>query len=281
MGHNEQVTATDAPAPITDRPLGVVDLLDGAFHALRQRPQTLVLAVAWIAIPGSLLQLVLDTQVFGTSPPTFGNGLGFGGSGGGVTSDSVIFRMLIGWFVTAVSGVAVARIVGGWLIGIDTRPLATIRYTIRRLPVIAIVFVLAHLLTAVGLAMCVIPGLFSIAFFSIASPVIAMEEGIRPFAVLRRSTRLARSNFSAVFGLMVAIFLTGLAIQGGLLVIAAVFSSLPERGSLVLSTAFSLITQLVILPINGAAMALLYLDARFRNEAFDLELRSRRAFADG
>ncbi len=280
MGHNEQVTATDAPAPITDRPLGVVDLLDGAFHALRQRPQTLVLGVAWIAVPGSLLQLVLDTQVFGTAPPTFGNGLGFGGSGG-VTSDSVIVRMLIGWFVTAVSGVAVARIVGGWLIGIDTRPVATIRYTIRRLPVIGIVFVLAHLLTAVGLALCVIPGLFSIAFFSIASPVIAMEEGTRPFAVLRRSTRLARSNFSAVFGLMIAIFLTGLAIQGGLLVIAAIVGDLPERGSLVLSTAFSLITQLVILPINGAAMALLYLDARFRNEGFDLELRSRRAFADG
>lgn len=285
-GHNERVTATEAPASISDRPLGVVDLLDGAFHALRQRPLVLVLAVAWVAVPGALVQLYLDTRVFGTSGPSLGNGFGVPVPGVGQSdeeffSNSLLFRLSIGWLVTAIAGVPVARIVGGWGIGNDEAPRIAIAYTVRRLPVVVAVFVLSKVLVSIGWAFCLIPGLVLMGLYSLASPVIAMEEGTRPIAVMRRSWRLARPNLSAVLGLIISLALTGAIIQGGPLFLISALDELPERAALVVGTALSLLAQLVLLPLNGAAMCLLYLDARYRSEGLDLELRVRRAFSDG
>ncbi len=280
MGHNDRVTATDAPAPITDRPLGVIDLLDGAFHALRQRPPALVLAVAWIAIPAAVLQLVLDTRVLGVGAPTFNNGFGIG-TGDGVVTDSVVVQVLIGWLVTSLAGVPVARIVGGWLIGLDTSPIDAIRYTLRRLPIIGATFVLSHVAIVLGIAFCVLPGLFASVVFCLLSPIIAMEEATTVKAALLRSKRLARSNTSATFGLIVSLFFTGAIMQGGLFFAISLFSGLSDNVSLAITTAATLIGQLLILPLNGAAMSLLYLDARYRNEGFDLELRARSAFPRG
>ncbi|MEZ5377488.1 MAG: hypothetical protein R2733_13360 [Acidimicrobiales bacterium] len=272
------MTATDAPAPITDRPLGVIDLLDGAFHALRQRPLVLVLAVAWIAVPGALAQLLLDAFVLGTEPATITNGFGVQD---GVMSDSVLVRLLLGWLVTALAGVPVARIVGGWLVGIDTTPLAAIRYTLRRLPVVGVTFVASHVATILGTLACLLPGFFFLAMSSLLSPVIAVEEAVSIKAALKRSWRLARANSGAVYGLIIAIFFTGLFLQGGLFLLVSLFTGLPERSFLVVNAAALLIGQLLILPLNGAAMSLLYLDARFRTEGFDLELRSLTSFPQG
>lgn len=285
-GHNEQVTATEAPTSISDRPLGVVDLLDGAFHALRQRPLALVLAVAWIAIPGALVQLYLDTRILGTARPSLGNGFGVpipgvGQSDGEFFSDSILFRLAIGWLITAIAGVPVARIVGGWGIGLDESPRAAISYTVRRLPVIVAVFVMAHVVTIIGWVFCLIPGLIFMGLYSLLSPVIAMEEDSKPIAAMRRSWRLARPNLSAVLGLIISLFLTGAIIQGGPLFLISVFDGLPERAGLVIGTTLSLVAQLVLLPLNGAAMCLLYLDARYRSEGLDLELRTRQVFTNG
>lgn len=44
------------PAPVTSRPLKVIDLLDSALTALRQSPKLMVLVVLGFVVPGALVQ---------------------------------------------------------------------------------------------------------------------------------------------------------------------------------------------------------------------------------
>jgi hypothetical protein len=276
--------AVSDPVPIAEEPLGVIDLLDGAFAALRQRPRTMVAIVAWLVVPLSLFEAWLTRDDLGgatfidlLNDPTVAQEVSESSS---PLEVGILGSQLLTMFVTAVAGVAVARVVGGWLDGVDRGAGDALRFTARRSPVIVAAFVLIHLAELIGLVLLIIPGLLVIVLSALTSPVIALE-GLGPFAAIRRSWTVARRQPGVVFGVVVLLAIVdyGVSQAIGTLPILVSFIVGPDRAWPIVA-ASNLLTSIILIPVTAAAMCLTYLDIRFRTEGLDLQYRIVDAFDD-
>lgn len=266
---------------MTTQPLGVIDLLDGSFAALRQRARVIVASVAGLVIPVNLLQAWLARNYLGgaglsqiLSDPTVAQA--------GAEADSPfgwawLATQVLRLLMLAVGGVSVSRIIGSWIDGTDSTAGAALRHTARRLPAVLVAFVLIHLLQMVGFLL-VLPGLFAIVAFSLTSPVLALEP-LGPIASMRRSARLVRRRPGPVLGV---IALLGLVSYG----VSQAVGTLPSLAALAIGTgrawplqaAAGAATSLILVPVTAAAMCLTYLDIRFRTEGLDLRWRMAGTF---
>ncbi|MCP3989791.1 MAG: hypothetical protein GY724_12000, partial [Actinomycetia bacterium] len=115
--------STGSPQPISEGPLGVIDLLDGSFGALRQRARTIVAIVVGFVVPVSIFQGWITRDDLGgasfldlMNDPTVAQE---------VSESSSIYDLetgigqLLTLAVTAIVGVAVSRVVHGWFEGRD------------------------------------------------------------------------------------------------------------------------------------------------------------------
>lgn len=264
--------------PIADRPLGVVDLLDGSFAALRQRARSLVAIVAGLVIPLSLFQGWITRDDLGgasfidlMNDPTVAQEV----SDSSQVYDAGFFLSeLLGLLVTAIAGVAVSRVVYGWFVGQDTTVGEALSFTGRRLGAIMVAFVVIHVLEGLGFVLLIVPGFAVIVLSSLTSPVLAIES-LGPVASMRRSWELVRRRAASTVGL---ILLLGLVQYG----VSQALGTLPAIGALVLGpdrawplvAVANMMTSIVLTPVTGAAMCLIYLDIRFRTEGLDLQRRA-------
>lgn len=264
---------------ITDRPLNVIDLLDGAFAALRYRPRVIFLSMLWIVIPAALLEGWNSRGVLG------------GGGLLGVLNDPTLLEEAnqstsyatsvlaygVDWVRVSLIGVGMAFLVDRWANGDDPSVGDVMRFTLRRSPVWLAAFVLAKLVTGIT-GWLVVPLIMFALGFALLSPVVAIE-GLGPVASLKRSFKLMRSRTSQVMGLYLACALVGFCVSGAL-------TAIPSTVALVvgtdrawpLVTLGSIVSTSLLAPFNGAAMALMYHDVRFRSEGLDLKHRGERAF---
>ncbi len=271
--------------PISEGPLGVLDLLDGSFAVLRQRARVIVGIVAGLVLPVAMLQAWASRDDLGGS--SFGDLLDDPTASTGTASPFAPYDLLffltrgLGLAVTAAGGVAVSWVVVGWLDGQDRSALEALRFTARRLPALAGSFVIVHALEGIGFLLLGIPGLVAIVLCSLTSPVLAIE-GLGPVAAVRRSAELVRRRPGPLIGLTLLLFAVQYGVSqavGTLPGAVAVFVG-PDRAWPLLA-ASNTITSLILVPVTGAAMCLAYLDLRFRTEGLDLGRRMQRHFADG
>ena len=271
--------------PISDQPLGVIDLLDGAFAALRQRARVIVSIVAGLVIPLSLFQAWVTRDDLGgatfsdlINDPTVAQEV----SDSTNPYDAGFFlAQLMAMLVTAVAGVAVARVVGGWLEGVDTGAREALRFTARRGVSILGAFVIIHVVEAVGFVLLVIPGFIAIVLSALTSPVLALEN-LGALDSVRRSWSLVRRRPATVFGVVVLLALVQYGISqavGTLPALVALFIG-PDRAWPLVAVS-NLLTSIILIPVTTAAMCLTYFDIRFRTEGLDLRRRMGLLFDDG
>jgi hypothetical protein len=265
-------------APISEGPLPVIDLLDGAFAALRHRPRALLSIVAVIVLPFALLEGYLSRGLLGGSglndllaDPTLLESTSQSATGGFVV-------YVLDWAQLALAGVPVSLVIGGWLHGRDVGVREALWFTVRRSWVIVAAFVLIHLAEMIGFVLLFFPGLFLVMIFALTSPVIALEETLGPIKAMQRSSALVRRRLGSVVGV---VGLTGVVSYG----VSNAVELLPSVVSLVIGTdrawplisVASMLSSMVLVPFTSGAMCLLYLDICFRIEGLDLTVRSRRA----
>lgn len=270
--------------PISEGPLGVLDLLDGSFAVLRQRARVIVGIVAGLVLPVALLQAWASRDDLGGS--SFSDLLSDPAAGTGATSPFAAYDLLffvtrgLGLAVTAAGGVAVSRVVVGWLDGQDLSAFDALRFTGRRLPALAGSFVIVHALEGIGFLLLGIPGLAAILLCSLTSPVLAVE-GLGPVASVRRSVELVRRRPGPLIGLTLLLVAVQYGVSqavGALPGAVAVFVG-PDRAWPLLAASNTL-TSLILVPVTGAAMCLSYLDLRYRTEGLDLARRMQRHFTE-
>ena len=272
-----------ATAAVTDRPLRVIDLLDGAFVALRYRPRVVFFSILWIVIPLSLAEGWLSRGVFG------------GGSLIGALNDPTLLEeanqstsgsttaltYLLDWSRVSLIGVSMAHLVHSWAQGVDPSVGDVMRFTMRRLPLWAITFVVAKLAVGIGLIALVVPGLALGLAFTLVSPILAIEQ-TGPLATLPRAFALMRVRTAQMLGLYAAC-----AVVGGF--VANALTTLPAFVALYFGTDVawplisvgSIVSSSLLAPFNGAAATLMYHDIRFRREGLDLLLRADQVFGPG
>lgn len=277
--------APPAPRPgvIPLRPLGVGEILDGAFSAIRSYPVATIGLSAIVAALSALLQLVLllllvaelDTATTrfaeGPDPEVF---LGVFIAGGVVF---VIGTLLAGTVLTGMVTIVLGEAVLGRPISLGH---AWRRVRPRIWALIGLAF-LQGIAIMLGFLACFIPGIFLLVMFSLSTPAL-MLEGLRVTDAMRRSWALVRGSWWRVAGILLLAYVIT-SIVGGILELP--FSLVgstpwaPSSGELTFAGVLAgALGQLVSGTVTGSVMALitgvLYVDRRMRAEAFDLTLNA-------
>jgi hypothetical protein len=303
------------PGIVALRPLGLGDIYDGAFQAIRQNPKT-VIGLSVVLVTGALVLPTLASVVLAATgdlvAPTAADPGSGGDTAGLLTALALNYlgQLLVGLAGLLLTGLIV-HVVAQAVLGRRTsagEAWRAVRGRMLRLVGLTLLAGLAALLPFVVAAAVIVPlalytaalptilaglvlvplaivaSLFvEVRFFLLANPALVLERAGIGQAV-RRAGVLSRGQFWRLFGIYLLTSLV-VGIIGGVLgvpftLLATVGSAAlpPAAGGLVyvLGTYVGLIlTRAITTPFTAAVVALQYVDQRIRKEAFDVELLSQ------
>jgi hypothetical protein len=285
------------------RPLGVGEILDGAFTTIRRYPAATLVPALVVILIVELIQVPLSYYLLhGVTTDVSGR----------MNTVSAITQVL-SLLSTAVLSGMLTTVVGQAVLGRPmtisdawraTRPLlwrllgatlVIVAITVGILVVGALpgIVILVAGARDVGIGVAGIGGLAAGIFaiyvwiaLSFTAPVLVLEkQGIR--ASLRRSRTLVTGSWWRVFGIFALAFIIAAIIAGiiaapfNLSIFGSILSGHPSEQyrftPLLLSGIGALIAGTLVRPFTAGVVALLYLDRRMRGEALDLTLQQSAA----
>ena len=303
--------AAPKPGVIPLRPLGVGEILDGAFASIRRNPKAILGLAAVVMTISAVISAVITRTLLNLGSlnlPTPGQQLTPAQAThlvGRIVAValpafglSILLTIIVQAILAGLLAPIIARGVGGQQISAAdawriTRPrlpsllLATLLVLLAGLgPVLIVGVILGIALLAgapaavygavvlLGLAALVLTIWLS-TMLSLVTPVVVLENE-RPVRALARSWRLVRRSFWRVFGitLLAGIIVT---VAGGILQLPfTFFGAVLGRGigGTVILVIGAIAAGTVTRPITAGVTVLLYVDMRMRKEGLDLALRT-------
>ncbi len=284
----------EAPRPgcVPLRPLGVGDILDGAFKVTRRNPRVMLGLSAGFAFVQVALTTLVSLVVFNNlaDVKTQGDNASLGPLIGneGLQLATLFVTGLLGAVLTGMLTIAVTQDVLGRKVDIPSvwtqvRP---------RLGTLIGLSVVTNVLQFLGLFACIAPGVWLWGIWAVAVPACMVERtGVG--AALGRSRALVNGTFWRVWGIralgylvlqlvstliVLPFLLIGLFVGiGGL---HDLFNPSGTPVALLLFTSIgSLISSTLTAPVRAAVDALLYVDLRMRKEGLDIVLQQAVAAA--
>lgn len=268
---------THTPGIIPLRPLGLSEILDGAFAVVRRHAKVTLAASALIVIVGQLLTLIVGLRggLEGALNPGGLNPFQSGAITGQVSS--VIISATTSGVLTGVMAIIVSDTVLGrpptfGTVWARTRP---------RLPALLGVAAVAGVAPLIGLLLLVIPGVFLWAALALAPPALTLER-LPVGGALQRSRRLVAGSWWRVFGIRALAVAIGTALGAVLALPAALVGGLVAGGTgddttlpvgaLVIIAVVGVVASVFTQPFVAAVVVLLYIDRRMRAEGLDVTL---------
>jgi hypothetical protein len=267
------------------RPLGVGEVLDVAIKIYRARFGVMVRSVAVVLGPVFALSALIRISI-----PTGDNLLE--DTQPGTTPDvdvDQIWAFLAGTVLIAVLGYMASQMatgacfksVSGAYLDEDPDWRESLRFARSRLgPLLWLSFLMVVCLAPAFLA-CILPGLYLYVAWSVAAPVLLVED-VRGWSALKRSRQLVKGRFWPTVAVLILVgLLTGI-VQGIFLGLAAGVVSVSgnEVATAVADAIGQTAASALTTPLSAAVLAVLYFDLRVRKEGFDLELLARRLGVD-
>lgn len=280
------------PGVIPLRPLAVGEIIDGAITTMRRYPKLLIGAAAIVAVItqvlGLLVQLpflddlaavatldpntVSQEQALDQAMSAFASALTGAGLSGLLLLIGTVF---LSGFITVVVGHAV-------LGEPVTAKQAWDEFKPRLLPLLGATL-LAALVIAVGLVLCILPGIYAAVLFSLVGSALVLERcGVG--TAFGRSRALVNGAWWRTFGILLLANVISYIISGIISLpfglasgLSAGFTGDPtaalSAGSLALSAVGAIIASTITLPFTSAVNVLVYVDRRMRAEGMDIELQ--------
>lgn len=267
------------PVPVPLRAMTLTDRIDGSLRILRLAPAT-VLSLTVLA--------VVPTQLVGSAVVSKGGEVRAGWEmvlGPGAVSLLVDDTASVGMALVllaieslALSFVAagVSALIAAWYAGTRPSTAEILVSAARRLPVLAVVWLLVHATMAAFAVAFVVPALVPMAWFAVSAPVVGVET-VGPVQALRRSYRLTRRTIAPVLATMLVAAGVDLFLHVFLGVLV-LFGGTPTGGGAVLAAAVGVAIDLVTVPFVAGVAALQYVDLRVRVEGVDIELAALERF---
>src|SRR5262245_897416 len=254
-------------SPSLLRPRRVGEILGDAFRLYARHWQNLIVIVAVIVVPLSILQVLLsDLWIragFENEEIRGGIEVSTGTAIGGVFA-ALVFSAISVLMWTILTG-AITRAAAGTFLGRDLELAESYRYGFARFWSIVLVGVLSALAIAGGFLLLIVPGFIVLTFLVCAIPALVIED-TRGRAALRRSWNLVRGYGWHVFGTIIVAAL-----------INAVFSGLltaPFGDNYAARSIVAAIASVITMPFMALVGVFIYLDLRVRKERYaapDLE----------
>ncbi|MGI9123652.1 MAG: hypothetical protein ACR2JM_02725 [Mycobacterium sp.] len=292
------------PGIIPLRPMSLSEIFNGAVSYVRANPKaTLGMTTAIVLITSILVFAVgLVPRLVGGNVAT---AAGFiTGAAATVLATTLLSGMLTVVVARAVLGSSIT--VGGAWQRVRGRMPALIALTLLEF-LAAVVLIAAVVGAIVGVAKAANGGLAALFGFPMAVLLIAALAAmftllsLAPVAIvlerksvtdsIRRSVALARPQFWRIFGIrllasIVAFVVAGAVsvpfdIVGQVVTIGASTPKAPTLFQMMVVTIGQAIGQIITTPFTAGVVALLYVDARMRSEAFDFVLQNTPPGADG
>jgi hypothetical protein len=299
MGPNPYY-AQFAPKPgcVPLRPLGVGDILDGAFTVVRRNPRATLGLSAIVAVLQATVLAIGQLVAFNRIVTSIDNSnpdapqVDWGSLVSGyltVTVGAVLGALFVAVLTGMLSAVVTEDVLGNRLsIGqVWTR----IRPKIVRLIGLSVV---VGIVPAIGFLFCLVPGVWLWGIWAVAVPAMVVENG-GVFGSLARSRALVRGTFWRIFGIralgVMIVGFIGFLIGIPFLILGSALSGYSTFGSFgspthaagvpvlyVLITAVgSMVSTTFTAPIRAGIDALLYVDLRMRKEGLDIVLQQTAA----
>jgi hypothetical protein len=271
------------------RPLGVGDVLDGAFKAVRRNAKVMLGFSAGFAFVEVLLTTLISIVAFSAI-----DGIDTG-------SDDVDLGPVLGADALEFLGLFATLLVGGVLTGLLTvvvtqdvlgrrASAADVWEQVRpRIWTLVGLAFVTSVLEFLGLIACLAPGIWLWGMWAVAVPACVVER-CRLGAALSRSRMLVRGTFWRVWGIralgwlvasvtssLISLPFTAAALFGGGGLLDVINGGGVPVQFLVLSAIGSLIGGTITAPIQAGVDALLYVDLRMRKEGLDIALQQAAA----
>jgi hypothetical protein len=254
--------------------MAVGEILDGAFTTIRRYPRATLGLSAIVASFGAVVQLLLTLSLRDTTADG-----SFDGGALAAAAAGAIISILAGLVLTGMLTIVISEAVLG-------RPISLGAVWSRVTPRIGGILgaaILVSIVLAIGLVLCVLPGVYLYAGLAFTTPVLILE-GASITAAMRRSRRLVNGSWWRVFGILVLASLIA-SVVGGVISVpfiglsggAKLFQVGAEpihlgTGQLVLQAIGQIVSRTITAPITAGVTVLLYIDRRMRSEGLDVAL---------
>jgi hypothetical protein len=256
-----------------DHPLqarGVGEIIGTAFEIYRRNASQLLMIVAIIVVPLSILNFLLVDVVLA---PRITKTVSVTGQTIRVV-DRSFWLFVLGALIAAAIGVIINAILQAALLrgaaqaslGDTVDVQTSYRWGLRRFGSVLLVSLLVGLSVGVGFILLIVPGLFLLVMFSVAVPAMVVEDA-RGRAAMKRSWGLVKGQFWHTAGVIAVAFLITI-------VVSAILGAIGGDNK-TLSLIFDTLGRIIVAPFSAVVTVLLYLDLRARRETLTAsQLRS-------
>lgn len=248
------------------RPLGYGEILDEAFQLYKSNLGLMVGICATVYVPLGVIQMILQLAL---GSPAAGQSMG-AGQIAGVGAMGLV--MLVAIPFTILMNGALTKAIGDRYLQRYSSIGDSWSYVLQQAgPYIATSF-LAGILVAVGVVLCVIPGIV-FSFWVVFVTEVMVIEGTYGTAAIGRSRDLIAGQVGRILVMLIILWLVMVVISGvSAGISAAVIAAMGEVMGQLTNTVVSTALNLVLVPFPTIALILLYFDIRVRKEAFDLQV---------
>lgn len=243
------------------RPRTLGEILSGAFEIYKDNASKLILIVAVVVVPLSLLGALLGRALARSKEETV-TVLGQTHT----VSTRTFAAVVLGSIIAAIIAVIISSVLQAALmragalatIGDPVDVESSFRWGLKRFGSVILVGLLVGLAVAVGLLLLFVGAIIFGVFLSVSIPALVIEDR-RGTEALKRSWQLVTGHFWHVLGVVVvAAIITG--------IVSSILGALGGDNWFV-SWIFSVIAQIITTPFAALVSILLYLDLRARKEA--------------
>jgi hypothetical protein len=259
--------------------MSVSDILDGAIKLLRANARTLVVIVAVFMVPFEFLLAFLQRNLYGGNSflqtlrdPTAASSQNSTGSVFGVLA----LGYLVFWIVLPLVCIGASRVVMASYLGGQLSAGDALRAMVRKAPAVLVATIIVHgaeLLSLVGLVVGIA---FVMPLFMMTAPAMSLED-LGPFGAIRRSVRLAGRRYWPTVGIaLLSGFLAYLLDRILGLVPGVIALVIGLRWGWLIVAASGVVQSFVTVSLIAIVATLVYLDARIRQEGFDIEVMATR-----
>jgi hypothetical protein len=252
------------------------EILSAAFNIYKANTSKLVLVIALVVVPLSLVGALFFGVVFAPERIEVGStGSGvvvdYAGRSWGANLLVASIGALIAIIISAILQAAILRAAAQATIGDPVDVEASYRYGFKRLGSVILLSLLVGLIVAVGFILLIVPGIIFLVFLSASIPVLIVENR-RGTEAMSRSWNLVKGHFwHALVVILVAALIVG--------VVSGIIGAIGGDNWFV-RWIFTSIAQIVTAPFAALVSVLLYLDLRARSETLTAETL-RRELASG
>ncbi|MDQ1416017.1 MAG: hypothetical protein QOF81_1630 [Acidimicrobiaceae bacterium] len=255
------------------------DILDGAIKLLRANARTMVLIVATFFVPFEIVLAYFERNING------GNGflqtLRDPTAASSQSSSSSTFAIaglayITFWVVVPLVCAGASRVVMASYLGGELKPRDAIAAAFRHAPALLVATLIVHLAELVSGVALLVGAAFVMPLFIMTAPAISLED-LGPIAGIRRSVTLARRRYWPT---------VGIALLSGLLayILNQILGFLPSLVALLIGLRWGwlivavsgILEAFVSVSLITIVATLVYIDARIRQEGFDLQVMASR-----